>query len=153
MHETGLDNEAKGSISGALSKLLADVYTLYLKTQNFHWNIHGPEFYSLHKLSEEHYKEMAEAVDEIAERIRGMGFFVEGSMESFLKLTSIPEDHKVYPKLKFIEQLIEAHETVIREARSLGTLADKHADHGTVDMIGRLLLFHEKAVWMLRSTL
>ena len=66
MHETGLDNEAKGSISGALSKLLADVYTLYLKTQNFHWNIHGPEFYSLHKLSEEHYKEMAEAVDEIA---------------------------------------------------------------------------------------
>ncbi len=151
--QAGMTNDERAAISGGLAKLLANTYVLYLKTQNFHWNIHGPEFYALHILSEKQYEEMAEAIDEIAERIRGMGFFVEGSMESFLKLSSIPEDHKVHPKLKFIEDLITAHEEVIREARLIGDLAEKHSDHGTVDMIGRRLLFHEKAAWMLRSQL
>ncbi|NGX38185.1 MAG: DNA protection during starvation protein [Chlamydiae bacterium] len=151
--ETGMTKEERASISGALSKLLADTYVLYLKTQNFHWNIHGPEFYSLHKLSEKQYEEMAGAIDEIAERIRQLGFFVEGSMEAFLKLSTVEEDHAIHPKLAYLEHLIKAHEMVIRDCRALGTLAEAHSDHGTVDLMGRRHLFHEKAAWMLRSQL
>lgn len=151
--DTGMSQEERATISGALSKLLADTYVLYVKTQNFHWNIHGPEFYALHKLSEEHYGEMADAIDEIAERIRALGFFVEGSMEAFLKLSSVEEDHNIFPKVKYLQHLIEAHEQVIRDCRSLGTLADKNKDHATVDLMGRRLGFHEKATWMLRSQL
>ena len=151
--ETGLSKDERVVISGALSKLLSDTYVLYVKTQNFHWNVHGSEFFSLHKLSQEQYEEMAEAIDEVAERIRALGFYVEGSMESFLKLSSIPEDHEVHPKHTYIENLILAHETVIRDCRSIGELAEKHHDHATVDLMGRRLGFHEKASWMLRSQL
>jgi starvation-inducible DNA-binding protein len=150
---TGMNKDDRVAISGGLSKLLADTYILYLKTQNFHWNIHGPEFFSLHKLSEEQYAEMATAIDEIAERIRALGFYVEGSMESFLKQTSIREDHEVHPKLVYIEGLIEAHEAVIRDCRALGDLAEDHHDHATVDLMGRRLNFHEKAAWMLHASL
>ncbi len=150
---TGMTKDERAVVSGSLSKLLADTYVLYLKTQNFHWNIHGPEFYALHKLSEEHYEEMAGAVDDIAERIRALGFFVEGSMEAFLKLSSVEEDHNINPKVKYLEHLIQAHEQVIRDCRSLGTLADTHKDHATVDLMGKRLGFHEKATWMLRSQL
>lgn len=151
--ETGITKDERATLSGALSKLLADTYVLYLKTQNFHWNIHGPEFYSLHKMSEKQYEDMAEAVDEIAERIRGLGFYVEGSMEAFSKLSSIEEDHEIKPKHVYVENLIKAHEAVIRDCRALGDLAADHSDHGTSDLVGRRLLFHEKASWMLRSTL
>lgn len=149
--EIGLDEEARAKISGLLSKLLADTYALYVKTQNLHWNIHGPEFYSLHLLTEKQYLELAENIDEIAERIRALGFYVEASMESFLKLSSIAEEHAVNPKHTYLEHLIQSHEVVIRDCRNLGNAADKHHDHGTVDMIGKLLRFHEKASWMLRS--
>jgi starvation-inducible DNA-binding protein len=151
--ETGLKKEERATISGALGKLLADTYVLYVKTQNFHWNVHGPEFFSLHKLSEEQYEELAEAIDEIAERIRALGFYVDGSMESFLKLSSITEDKDVNPKHTYIEHLIKAHEAVIRDCRALGDLAEDHHDHATVDLMGRRLNFHEKATWMLRSQL
>lgn len=151
--ETGVDKSARAAISGLLSKLLADTYVLYVKTQNFHWNIHGAEFYSLHKLSEEQYEELAEAADEIAERIRALGFYVDGTMEGFLKLSSITEEHDVNPKHTYIEHLIRAHEAVIRDCRALGDLAEKHHDHATVDLMGRRLGFHEKASWMLRSQL
>jgi len=151
--ETGIKKEERVTISGALGKLLADTYVLYVKTQNFHWNVHGPEFFSLHKLSQEQYEEMAEAIDEIAERIRALGFFVDGSMESFLKLSSITEEHEVNPKHVYIERLIKAHEAVIRDCRALGDLAEDHHDHATVDLMGRRLGFHEKASWMLRSQL
>ena len=151
--ETGITKEERATLSGALAKLLADTYVLYVKTQNFHWNVHGPEFFSLHKLAQEQYEEMAEAIDEIAERIRALGFFVEGSMASFLKLSSIPEEHEVSSKNAYIEGLISAHETVIRDCRALGNLAEDHHDHGTVDLMGRRHNFHEKATWMLRSQL
>jgi len=151
--ETGMSSESRAAVAGALSKLLADTYTVYLKTQNFHWNISGIEFYPLHILSQKQYEEMAEAVDEIAERVRALGFFVEGSMEAFLNLSSVEEDHKIHPKHILLEHLIKAHEVVIREARSLGKLAEKHEDHATVDLIGRRLGAHEQMVWMLRSTL
>lgn len=149
--DSGISQEAKISISGALSKTLADTYVLYLKTQNFHWNVHGPVFYSLHKLSQKQYEEMAEAIDEIAERIRALGFFVDGSMENFLSLSSIPQDQSVHSTQVYLEHLIKAHEKVIRDLRLLGNLADTHHDHATVDLVGRRLGFHEKACWMLRS--
>lgn len=149
--DTGMTKEERASISGALSKLLADSYFLYLKTQNSHWNVTGPEFYSLHIMLEKHYEEMAEAIDEIAERIRALGFFVEGTFEAFGKLTTIKEDHRVLAKYEMLEQLIKSHELVMRDARNLAQLAEKHNDPGTVDMMGRRLLFHEKAAWMLRS--
>lgn len=150
---TGMTKEERAAVSGALSKLLADTYLLYLKTQNVHWNIHGPEFYSLHVMTQKHYEEMAEAVDEIAERIRALGFFVEGTTSAFQKLSSIEEDGKVHPKHIFIEQLIKAHEQVIRDCRALAGFAENHKDHATVDLMGRRLNAHEKFSWMLRSQL
>jgi starvation-inducible DNA-binding protein len=150
---SGMNQDERAEVSGALAKLLADTYLLYLKTQNIHWNIHGPEFYSLHLLTEKHYEEMAEAVDEIAERIRALGFFVEGTTSVFQKLSSITEDEKIHPKHIYIEDLIRAHEIVMQEVRALGEMAEKYRDHGTVDLIGRRLLFHEKSAWMLRSQL
>ena len=151
--DTGMTSDQRALISGHLSKLLADTYILYLKTQNFHWNIHGPEFYSLHLLSEKQYQELGEAVDEIAERIRALGFYVESTMESFLKLTSIKESPEIRPKHKYIEDLIKSHETVIKDCRSLGNIAEKQHDQATVDLIGRRLNVHEKAAWMLRASL
>lgn len=149
--EIGMSKEQRATVSGGLSKLLADMYVLYIQTQNFHYNIHGPEFYSLHKLSEKFYQEMAEAVDEVAERIRTLGFFVEATMGSFLKLTSIQEDAGLHPKIKFIEQLIKSFEIVICEARKIAEQAEKNNDPGTVDLLGRRIAFYEKAAWMLRS--
>ena len=151
--DTGMTKDGRASVSGALSKLLADTYLLYLKTQNTHWNIHGPEFYSLHVMTEKQYEEMADAVDEIAERIRALGFFVEGTTSAFQKLSSIQEDEKIHPKHILIEQLIKGHEQVIRDCRSLGELAEKHHDCATVDLMGRRLNAHEKFSWMLRSQL
>lgn len=149
--EIGLSKEERASVSGGLSKLLADMYVLYIKTQNFHYNIHGPEFYALHLLSEKFYTQMAESVDEVAERIRSLGFFVEATMTSFLKLSSITEDNQVHPKIKMIEDLIKGHEIVIKEARKVSDLAEKLGDAATVDLLGRTIGFYEKADWMLRS--
>lgn len=149
--DIGLNQEVRASISGKLSKLLADIYILYIKTQNFHWNVTGPEFFSLHKLFEAQYEELAEEIDEVAERIRALGFYVEATTESFRKLSSIPEEHKVVAKHEMIEQLVEGHEQILREARQLCTLADKNQDAATVDLLGRRMSGHEKAAWFLRS--
>lgn len=151
--DTGMSRECRAAVAGALSKLLADTYVLYLKTQNVHWNISGVEFYSLHLLAEKQYEELAEAVDELAERIRALGFFVEGSMGAFLKLTSIQEDPKLHPKHVLIEHLIKGHELLMREGRALTALAEKHRDHGTIDLLGRRLIAHEKMAWMLRESI
>ncbi len=150
---TGMNENQRASVSGALSKVLADTYLLYLKTQNFHWNITGPEFFSLHLLFEKHYEEMADAIDEIAERIRALGFYVEATTEGFRKLSSIKEGSKILPKFEMIKELIDGHETVIREERNLAMLSEKHGDQATVDLMARRLGFHEKAAWMLRSQL
>ncbi|MCI0382451.1 MAG: DNA starvation/stationary phase protection protein [Chlamydiae bacterium] len=151
--DTGMNEEQRAAISGALSKILADDYLLYLKTQNFHWNVTGPEFFSLHKMFEKQYVELAEAIDEIAERIRALGFYVEATTEAFRKFSSIKEDHRVLSKHEMLEQLVKGHEIVIRESRNLSKLAEKHNDPGTVDLMGRRLNAHEKAAWMLRSQL
>lgn len=149
--ETGLSETQRSAIGALLSKFLADSYVLYLKTQCFHWNLTGPEFFSLHKLFETQYEELAIAIDEIAERIRALGFYVEGSMEAFLKATSIQEAHRVLPIREILEQLIQGHEILIREGRKLASVAEKQGDAATVDLLGRRLGAHEKQAWMLRS--
>lgn len=149
--ETGMNEEQRASVSGALTKVLADVYLLYLKTQNFHWNYVGVEFYALHLLFEKQYEELAEAIDEIAERIRALGFFVEATTDAFKKISSIEEDGRLLPGNEMLRDLITGHETVIRELRNLSNLAEKHNDPATVDLVGRRLNVHEKFAWMLRS--
>jgi len=151
--EVGLSKEVRANISGGLTTLLADMYVLYLKTQNFHYNIHGPEFYALHLMSENFYKQMAESIDEVAERIRSLGFFVDATMGNCLRITSVTEDHQVNPKIKMIEDLIKGIEVVVRRGRMVHETADGCNDAATVDMLGRTLGFYEKANWMLRSQL
>lgn len=150
---TGMNETQRASVCGALAKVLADTYLLYLKTQNYHWNVTGPEFFSLHLLFEKQYEEMADAVDEIAERIRALGFYVEATSEAFRKLSSIKEGSKIIPQFEMVRELIEGHETVIREERHLASLAEKHGDQATVDLMARRLGVHEKAAWFLRSHL
>ena len=150
---TGMNQEQRAAVSGGLNKLLADLYILYLKTQNFHWNVSGPEFFSLHKLFEVQYEELAEEIDEVAERIRALGFYVDATTQSFRKLSSIPEEHRLLPKHEMLRHLVEGHEQILREARHLAALAEKHQDPGTVDLVGRRMGSHEKMAWMLRSQL
>lgn len=151
--DTGMDEEQRAAVSGALNKVLADTFVLYLKTQNFHWNYHGVEFYPFHLLFQKQYEELAEANDEIAERIRALGYFVDATTSSFKKISSIKEEHKVIASHEMVEQLIQGHETVIREWRNLSALAEGNNDPATVDMAGRRLNAHEKFAWMLRSSL
>lgn len=151
--DTGMRQEERTVVAGALAKLLADCYLLYLKTQNSHWNLMGSEFYALHLLFEKQYKELADAIDEIAERIRALGFFVEATTSAFRNLSSIPEEGKLLSRKEMLEHLIHGHEVVIKEARRLSQIADKERDAATVDMMGKRLNAHEKAAWMLRSQL
>jgi starvation-inducible DNA-binding protein len=148
---TGMTDQNRNEIAGSLSRFLADTYAVYLKTQNFHWNLVGPAFYALHLLFEKQYEEMAEAVDEIAERVRALGFYVDASFSGFKELTTIKDEDKVISQVEMIEHLIKAHETLIRHGRNLCALADKERDFGSVDLLGRRLIAHEKMLWMLRS--
>lgn len=150
---TDLSEQNRQVISDGLFGFLANVYALYLKTQNFHWNLVGPEFYSLHLLFDKQYKDMAESIDEIAERIRGLGFFVDANFSSFKKLSSIKEEDKVLNSRDMLLSLIEGQETVIRHGRRVAQIGDKAHDFATVDMLGRKLGEHEKMLWMLRSQL
>ena len=147
----GLDSEARNTIAEGLSKLLADSYTLYLKTHNFHWNVTGPNFASLHLLFEEHYTELAEAVDEIAERIRALGCAAPGSYKQFSELTCIKEETTVPKAEDMIKQLVEDHEAVAKTAHEVLKVAQKADDEVTVGMATDRMTVHEKAAWMLRS--
>ena len=147
----GISQQSRLSISEGLTRFLADTYALYLKTQNFHWNVRGPEFYSLHILFEKQYEDLAGAVDEIAERIRALGFYAEASFASFQKMTSIKGEEKVLNAKEMLASLIEGHETLIRNVRKVAEIADQERDFATVDMIGRRLGAHEKMAWFLRS--
>jgi len=148
----GITEPSRMAISEGLSRFLADTYALYLKTQNFHWNVRGPEFYSLHLLFEKQYQDLAEAVDEIAERIVALGFYVDATFSAFQKCC-IKEVKKSIPPKKMIEQLVSDHEAVIRCAREIATLAEEEKDQATVDLMARRLGSHEKMAWMLRSHL
>src|SRR5580700_1192133 len=145
-----LSEQNRSAISDGLSRLLAEVYTLYLKTQNFHWNVRGAEFYSLHLLFEKQYQEMAEEIDEVAERVRALGFFVDASFSGFSELSSIKSEEKVLNAKEMLSSLIAGHETYIRESRRVAEIADRELDFATVDLLSRRIGAHEKMAWFLR---
>lgn len=149
--DIGLSEQTRMKISDALFYVLADTYALYLNTQNFHWNIKGTEFYSLHLLFEKHYEELAAATDEIAERIRALGYYVDASFEAFQKRSDVKGESKLLNIKEMLQKLIEGHETLIRRARKVAETADQEGDFATVDMLGRRLGAHEKMAWFLRS--
>jgi len=151
--DIGISEEDRKSIVEGLSRLLSDTYVLYLKTHNFHWNVTGPMFRTLHLMFEEQYNELALAVDLIAERIRALGHVAPGSYGDYARLTSISESQGVPKAQDMIRELVQAHETVCRTARSLFPLADAAADEPTADLLTQRLQVHEKTAWMLRSLL
>ena len=151
--DIGISENDRETISQGLSRLLADTYTLYLKTHNFHWNVTGPMFETLHLMFERQYNELALAVDLIAERIRALGVNAPGSYAAFGKLTSITEETGVPAANAMIQQILEGQEAVIRTARSVFPVAEKAGDQPTADLLTQRMQVHEKAAWMLRSLL
>jgi starvation-inducible DNA-binding protein len=147
----GIDNP--GIIADALSRYLANSYSLYLKTQNFHWNVTGPNFQALHTMFEEHYTELAAAVDEIAERIRALGVKAPGSFSAFAKLADIAEAGENVAASDMVAQLASDHQTMSRMGRELLALAGKESDEVTCGLIAARMEIHEKTAWMLRSSL
>ncbi len=150
---TGIAAEDRQAIAEGLSRLLADSYTLYLKTHNFHWNVTGPMFQTLHTMFEQEYTELATAVDEIAERIRALGHYAPGSYAAFGKLSSISEAEDVPSATDMIGQLVAGHEAVAATARSVFPAAEEGNDEVTADLLTQRMQVHEKTAWMLRSLL
>lgn len=151
--DIGINNEDRHEIADGLSKLLADTYTLYLKTHYFHWNVTGPMFNTLHLMFETQYTELALAVDLVAERIRSLGVYAPGTYAQFSKLTSIDETVDVPKANDMIRELVAGHEAVCRTARSVFPAAEKASDEATSDLLTQRLQLHEKTAWMLRSLL
>jgi starvation-inducible DNA-binding protein len=151
--DIGIDADIRKEIADGLSRLLADTYTLYLKTHYFHWNVTGPMFQTLHLMFETQYTELALAVDLIAERIRALGFPAPGSYTEYAKLSSISETTSVPKATEMIKLLVEGQEAVCRTARSIYAIADKASDEPTADLLTQRLQLHEKTAWMLRSLL
>lgn len=149
----GISETDRKEIADGLSRLLADSYTLYLKTHNYHWNVTGPMFQTLHLMFETQYTELALAVDLIAERIRALGFPAPGSYREFGKLTSIQEDEDAPDATEMIRRLVAGQETVTRTARSIFPVVDKANDEPTADLLTQRMQLHEKNAWMLRSLL
>lgn len=149
----GIDSKQRTQIADGLSRLLADSYTLYLKTHNFHWNVTGPMFNTLHLMFEDQYTELATAVDDIAERIRALGRPAPGTYKAFAKLTSVKEADGVPDAQEMIRQLVEGQETVTRTAREIFPTAEKAGDEPTADLLTQRMQVHEKTAWMLRSLL
>ena len=149
----GIEERDRREIAEGLSRLLADTYTLYLKTHNFHWNVRGPMFETLHLMFEKQYTELADAVDVIAERIRALGLPAPGTYAEFSKLTSIKEEPGVPNADTMIKQLLDGQETVVRTARSVFGPVDKAHDEPTADLLTQRMQIHEKTAWMLRSLL
>jgi starvation-inducible DNA-binding protein len=151
--DIGISDKDRKKIADGLSRLLADTYTLYLKTHNFHWNVTGPMFNTLHLMFEGQYNELALAVDAIAERIRALGVHAPGSYKEFAKLSSIPEADGVPAAEEMIRQLVQGQEAVARTAREVFSAADGANDQPTADLLTQRLQTHEKTAWMLRSML
>jgi len=151
--DIGIDQKDRKKIADGLSKLLADTYTLYLKTHSFHWNITGSMFNSLHTMFETQYNELWSAADVIAERIRSLDFPAPGSYSQFVKLAAIKEEPGVPHWRGMVEQLVDGHETAARTGRAVFKVADKADDQPTADLVTQRLEAHEKTAWMLRSLL
>lgn len=151
--DIGISDKDRKEVALGLSKLLADTYTLYLKTHNFHWNVEGPMFQTLHMMFMGQYTEMWNALDVIAERIRALGHYAPGSYAEFVKLTSIKETKSVPKATKMIEELVQGNEAVIKTLRSIFPAAEAAKDQTTMDVLTQRLDIHEKTAWMLRSLL
>lgn len=149
----GINEQDRQDIAQGLSKLLADTYTLYLKTHNFHWNVTGPMFQTLHLMFEAQYTELALAVDVIAERIRSLGVYAPGTYKQFAALSSIKEEDGIPKAQEMIRLLVEGQEAVVRTARSLYDVVEKANDEATADLLTQRIQLHEKTAWMLRSLL
>ena len=151
--DIGIDPTERRRIADGLSRLLADTYTLYLKTHNFHWNVKGPMFQTLHLMFETQYNELALAVDLIAERIRALGLPAPGTYSAYAKLSSIPETEGVPEAKEMIRLLVEGQEAVVRTARGIFPVVEKSNDEPTADLLTQRMQVHEKTAWMLRSLL
>jgi starvation-inducible DNA-binding protein len=151
--DIGIKNKDRKAIADGLARLLADTYTLYLKTNNFHWNVTGPMFQTLHLMFETQYTELALAVDLVAERIRALGYPAPGTYSEYAKLSSIKETAGVPRAADMIKLLVEGQEAVVRTARSVFPLVEKVNDEPTADLLTQRMQVHEKTAWMLRSLL
>jgi starvation-inducible DNA-binding protein len=149
----GINDDDRKAIANGLAKLLADTYTLYLKTHNFHWNVTGTMFNTLHLMFEQQYTELALAVDAIAERIRALGFPAPGSYKQFAELTRIREETTTPEATDMVRQLVADQETVVRTAREIFPVVDQANDEPTADLLTQRMQIHEKTAWMLRSLL
>ncbi len=151
--DIGIDPGQREQVAAGLSRVLADSYTLYLKTHNFHWNVTGPMFQTLHLMFEAQYNELALAVDLVAERIRALGLPAPATYKKFAELSAIKEEDGVPKAQDMIRLLVEGHETVARTAREVFKAAEGAGDQPTCDLLTQRMQVHEKTAWMLRSLL
>jgi starvation-inducible DNA-binding protein len=151
--DIGISAPDRKQIADGLARVLADTYTLYLKTHNYHWNVTGPQFNDLHTMFMTQYTELWTSVDLIAERIRSLGHFAPGGYKAFAALSAIKEDENVPAAAKMVENLLAGHETVARTCREVFPAADRANDQPSIDLLTQRLQVHEKTAWMLRSLL
>jgi starvation-inducible DNA-binding protein len=151
--DTGISAKDRSAIAHGLSRLLADTYVVYLKTHNFHWNVEGPMFQTLHQMFMEQYTETWNAIDLVAERIRSLGHYAPGTYAEYNKLARIKETPGVPKAEQMVRLLIEGQEAVVRTAREVLPLAEKADDQPTLDLLTQRMQIHEKNAWMLRSLL
>ncbi|WP_028081694.1 Dps family protein [Solimonas soli] len=151
--DIGIDKNQRKAIADGLSRLLADEYTLYLKTHNFHWNVTGPMFNTLHLMFETHYNESALAVDLVAERIRALGFPAPGTYRQYAALSSIDETDGVPEAMEMVRLLVKGHESCAKTARSVFPVAEQAGDEPSCDLLTQRMQLHEKTAWMLRALL
>ena len=151
--DNGINENDRAAIAGSLSHLLADTHVLYLKTHNFHWNVTGPMFQTLHMMFEQQYNELWTATDLLAERIRSLGFFAPGTYSEYERLASIKEAEGVPAATEMIRLLVAGHDAAARTARAGMQIAERASDAPTADLLTERLQIHEKTAWMLRSLL
>lgn len=151
--DIGIAEKDRAKVADGLGRVLADTFSLYLKTHNFHWNVEGPMFNTLHLMFMEQYTELWNALDPIAERIRALGHPAPGSNKAFARLTSIEETEGVPEAMDMVRELVKGHEAVARTVREVFPVAEKAGDEATVDLLTQRLQVHEKTAWMLRSLL
>ena len=151
--DTGISTKDRAAIARGLSRLLADTYVVYLKTHNFHWNVEGPMFQTLHQMFMEQYTEAWNAIDLVAERIRSLGHYAPGTYREYLELARVKETPGVPKAAQMVKLLIDGQEAVVKTARELLPLAEKADDQPTLDLLTQRMQVHEKNAWMLRSLL
>ncbi|PHS27516.1 MAG: DNA starvation/stationary phase protection protein [Methylophaga sp.] len=150
--DIGISKEDRVKVAEGLKRLLADSYTLYLQTHNFHWNVTGPQFRELHLMFEEHYTELATAVDDIAERIRTLDVVAPGTYKAFSRLSSIEEVEGVPSSIEMVDLLTKGHEQIVKTSRMTLKLAQEADDESTIALVSDRMRIHEKTSWMLRAT-